>query len=209
MDIFIKPVKKAVLTGRKVIKIKDVAEVYCKNGVNLNLGETIVYKIPPDSGKQTYLISVMDIVKAIYTQIPNASINNLGEMDTIVEYAPEPVKSKGRNTWDSLKIAFVCIVLFAGAMTAIMSFNSDAQIPMVFQNMYKLFFGVEENKPYIIFIPYSIGLAVGIIVFFNHFGGKNITKDPTPIEVEMTTYEKESIDCVIDNLSKEKENGGS
>lgn len=94
-------------------------------------------------------------------------------------------------------------------MTAIMSFHSDAQMPAVFQNMYRIFFGIEATKPYIIYIPYSIGLAVGIIVFFNHFGLKKITEDPTPIEVEMTTYEKESDESVIDRLEKEKNNGSS
>lgn len=91
-------------------------------------------------------------------------------------------------------------------MTAIMSFHSDSQMPAVFQTMYRIFFGVESTKPYIIYVPYSIGLAVGIIVFFNHFMGKSITNDPTPIEVQMSTYEKESTDSVIDRLNKEKEN---
>ena len=94
-------------------------------------------------------------------------------------------------------------------MTAIMSFHSDAQIPTVFQNMYKIFFGVESSKPYVIYIPYSIGLAVGIIVFFNHVGMKKISRDPTPIEVEMTTYENESAESIIDRLGKEKKNGNN
>ena len=110
---------------------------------------------------------------------------------------------------EKIKIIFVCTVLFGGAMTAIMSFHSDAQMPAVFQNMYRIFFGVEASKPYIIYIPYSIGLAAGIIIFFNHFGMKKISRDPTPIEVEMTTYAKESVDSIIDRLGKEKNNGNN
>ena len=34
-------------------------------------------------------------------------------------------------------------------------------------------------------ISYSLGLSVGIILFFNHFAGKKITMDPTPLEVQM------------------------
>lgn len=204
MDIFIKPVKKAVVTGRRAVMLKDIADVYCQTDKSLNVGDIIVFNIPSDSTGKSYLVSAMDIVKAIGHKIPNASINNLGEMDTVIEYFPKPKKKS--KPFEIIKIAFVTVVLFGGAMTAIMSFHSDSQMPAVFQTMYRIFFGVESTKPYIIYVPYSIGLAVGIIVFFNHFMGKSITNDPTPIEVQMSTYEKESTDSVIDSLNKEKEN---
>jgi stage V sporulation protein AA len=53
----------------------------------------------------------------------------------------------------------------------------------------------------IINIPYSVGLATGIIVFFNHFTRKKITDDPTPIEVEMALYETEVNETVLDVLN--------
>ncbi|MEA4972221.1 MAG: stage V sporulation protein AA [Candidatus Metalachnospira sp.] len=201
MDVFIKPVKKTCITGRKAVMLKDVAEVYCQDSKVQDLGELIIFDIPKDE-KEVYLISVMDIIKAIDAKLPNATINNIGEMDTVIEYKPKPEKNS--KSWQWIKVAFVCITLFGGAMTAIMSFHSDAQIPDIFSTMYRIFFGVETDKPYIIFIPYSIGLSVGIIVFFNHIMGRKLTIDPTPIEVEMTTYDKEVIESMIDNLSKEK-----
>ena len=39
-----------------------------------------------------------------------------------------------------------------------------------------------------------IGLALGIVVFFNHVAAKKLNTDPTPLEVEMRLYE--------DNISK-------
>ena len=54
-------------------------------------------------------------------------------------------------------------------------------------------------------IPYSIGLAVGIVIFFNHFGKKMLTTDPTPIEVQMTTYEEEVIKNQLSIASKKGE----
>ena len=53
MDIFIKPVKKAVITGRRVIMLKDIAEVYCQNKESLNISEIIIFNVPKDSGKKT------------------------------------------------------------------------------------------------------------------------------------------------------------
>jgi stage V sporulation protein AA len=62
--------------------------------------------------------------------------------------------------------------------------------------------GEEKDNPLIIEIPYSIGLAAGIIVFFNHFLGHKITDDPTPIEVEMTEYDKEVTDTILNSIEK-------
>lgn len=52
-------------------------------------------------------------------------------------------------------------------------------------------------------VSYSIGLAVGIILFFNHIGGRRITKDPTPIEVEMRIYERDVNDALIETADRE------
>ena len=43
-------------------------------------------------------------------------------------------------------------------------------------------------------VSYCIGLALGIVVFFNHVAAKKLNTDPTPLEVEMRLYE--------DNISK-------
>ena len=206
MEIFIKPSKKVSLTHRSTVHLKDVAEICVAGGNEKDIKDIVLLNIDFDKSSQ-YMISAIDIIKKVAEVFPDANIQCLGETETLIDYTSGPEKTGGAI--EKLKTAFVCIVLFGGAMTAIMSFHSDAQMPAVFQNMYRIFFGIEATKPYIIYIPYSIGLAVGIIVFFNHFGLKKITEDPTPIEVEMTTYEKESDESVIDRLEKEKNNGSS
>ncbi|MDE6182143.1 MAG: stage V sporulation protein AA, partial [Eubacteriales bacterium] len=134
--------------------------------------------------------------------LPGHTINNVGEIDTVVEYS---VKAKEENKiLQNLKVLFVTIILLAGSTTAIMSFHSDAQISKVFENYYYIFFNERIENPLLLDLPYSIGLALGIIVFFNHFTGKKITSDPTPIEVEMSTYEANVTDNIIDTLNTEK-----
>lgn len=207
MEIFIKPSKKVSLTHRSTVHLKDVAEICVAGGNERDIKDIVLLNIDFDKSSQ-YMISAIDIIKKVAEVFPDANIQCLGETETLIDYyTSKPEKTN--SAIEKLKTVFVCIVLFGGAMTAIMSFHSDAQMPAVFQNMYRIFFGIEATKPYIIYIPYSIGLAVGIIVFFNHFGLKKITEDPTPIEVEMTTYEKESDESVIDRLEKEKNNGSS
>ena len=67
-----------------------------------------------------------------------------------------------------------------------------------------LFCNSPKLLPKIIAIPYSIGLASGIIIFFNHIFAKKITDDPTPIEVEMSLYEKDIFDTNVNNLQLDK-----
>ena len=52
-------------------------------------------------------------------------------------------------------------------------------------------------------VAYSLGLAIGITLFFNHVGGRRITADPTPIEVEMRIYEKDVDDTLIETADRE------
>ena len=52
-------------------------------------------------------------------------------------------------------------------------------------------------------VSYSIGLAVGILVFYNHFGPKKLSKDPTPIEVEMRNMKTEINQALIDGHNRQ------
>lgn len=201
MDIYIKTVKKVSIIKKQNVIISDIAEVYAPSTLKGKVNSVKVMNIKDDK-KKNYLLSSIDVVKAINKEFPECKINMLGEKDTIIQYEPKEIKHN--QLWMYTKILFVIIILFAGATTAIMSFHTDAQIPEVLENYYYIFFGERVERPLIIEIPYSIGLAVGIIAFYNHFFKWHITEDPTPLEVEMTTYEQDVDDCIVDNLSGEK-----
>ena len=146
MEIFIKPSKKVSLTKKDRVLLSDVAEVCCVPDAenNKKIGNIPILVIDKDNDRQ-YLISAIDIVKKVAKVYPEADIQCLGETETLIDYLAKPEKQN--KIFEKIKIIFVCVVLFGGAMTAIMSFHSDAQIPTVFQNMYKIFFGVESSKP--------------------------------------------------------------
>lgn len=201
MDIYIKPAKKASIAEKKSVHIKDIAEVYAPDNLLKHIKNIKLLEIKNDE-KRNYLITIIDIINAIDKALPGHTINNVGEIDTIVEYSPK--RHKENKLLKICKIIFVTIILAGGSATAIMSFHSDAQMSTVFENYYYIFFNEKVENPIVIDLPYSIGLAVGIIVFFNHFSGKKITEDPTPIEVEMSTYESEVTDNIIDTLNTER-----
>lgn len=205
-EIYIKPDKKYITGTLGAVHISDIAQVYAEDGLKKRVDSIKLMEIKSSEDK-CYLVSVIDIVRAINTAMPGHTISNLGEQDTVVEYNAKTGKSN--TPWQYIKVVFVSLLLLAGSATAIMSFHSDAQIPTVFENYYYMFFNERVENPIIIDLPYSIGLAAGIIVFFNHFSGKKLTNDPTPIEVEMTSYESQVEDNIIDTLSTEKNKNGN
>ena len=52
-------------------------------------------------------------------------------------------------------------------------------------------------------IGYSIGIAVGVILFFNHFSKVKLNKDPTPMQIEMRKYEKDINSTLIQDENRE------
>ncbi len=204
MDIYIKPVKKVCIFERNTIYVKDITEVIASKEISKKIEELKILTIEPNK-KNNYLISVIDIIKVIKKNYPDYTINNVGEMDTFVEYSP--VKSKENKLIKWIKILFVSTTLFIGSSTAIMSFHSEAQMTKIFTKTYSIIFGEENEKPLILEIPYSFGLSLGIFIFFNHIAGKKITDDPTPIEVQMSIYDTEVCDTIVGILDLEKQRG--
>ena len=110
-------------------------------------------------------------------------------------------KHKGLVQW--IKLAFVAAISFFGTGFTIMAFHNDISINKIFSKVYELVMGCPADGYSILEVSYSIGLAIGIIMFFNHIGGRRITKDPTPIEVEMRIYETDVNKALIETADRE------
>ena len=200
MEIYIKPVKSFKAVAKKVVQVKDVAEVFIP-GLKTDKFDNVILINISKNERKNYLITIMDIVKAITAMEPKAKIVNVGEISTVVEYIPN--KRENNNLLIKVKVAIVAVILFFGAATAIMSFHADAEMPKIMEGYYKMFFS-DGKEPYIMEIPYSIGLALGIIIFFNHFSNIEMSKDPTPIEVQITDYNDKVIKNQIEIIESQK-----
>ena len=200
MEIYIKPAKKVIICKRTSVYLKDVAEVYTKAPNKSDINNLIVLQIK-DKTHHTEVISIIDIIKQLDNNFPGNTVVNVGENNIVVDFTPESGKSSKFNKL--LKIMMITVITFIGSATAIMSFNSEGQIPRVLENFYYIFFRENKINPAVVTVPYSIGICLGIIIFFNHFSKATLTIDPSPIEVEMTTYEKETIESIIDNKERE------
>ena len=101
-----------------------------------------------------------------------------------------------------------CTTCFFGTAFTIMAYHNDIGIVMLFREVYHIFMGYYPEGPNVLETSYSIGLGLGIVLFYNHIGKRKLTKDPTPIEVAMYQYEQDVDYALIDladRLGTEKE----
>ena len=170
-----------ITVNEPMIVIGHIAQMWCKDKDVLSRCMALkLTNIPTQKGR--YLYSVFDVVQLIQQNYPDVEVENLGETDFIVEYG---LNQKENKIWEWVRTLFISIIIFFGAAFAIMTFNNDVGVSDVFQKIYHLVTGAESNGFTAIEIGYSIGLPLGILVFYNHFSKKKVTSDPTPLEVEM------------------------
>lgn len=201
--IYIK-IERNVLVYDRNVTLGDIASVTSSNEAMLRqVKQKKLYTFQEDSKHSKkiprVIFSVLRIVELIHEDYPNAEIENEGEADFIIEYIKNPIQSQ----WTSyLKVVVLSLVMFFGGAFTIMSFNNDIGITELFGQFYYQVMGKTSSGFTELEISYCVGLAVGILVFFNHFGKKKITPDPTPIEVQLRKYEQDVDDTYIENSGR-------
>ena len=105
-----------------------------------------------------------------------------------------------------VKSALIGIVIFFGSGFSIMAFHNDIGIVDLFAQIYEQVIGYAPEHIGGLEIGYSVGLALGILIFFNHISLKKREKDPTPLQVEVSKYEQDVEDTIERIRQKELQN---
>lgn len=197
--IYLKAEQNVELQSQDVY-VKDIGSLTCSDPHILAKVKAIkLYRFKKGEARRQ-VISILKIIEEIAKVCPGVTVESLGEPDILIEYI-NVNKHKGFVQW--IKLVFVAFVSFFGTAFTIMAFHNDIGINDVFTKVYEMVMGRPGDGYGILELSYSIGLAVGIIVFFNHIGGRRITKDPTPIEVEMRVYEQDVNKSLIETAERE------
>lgn len=204
-DVLYLKIGKNTQVDSKDVRLGDIAEMECANRDIVNKLKTVKVLTIPDDKHNRQIVSVMKVMELILKECPSLQIDNIGETDFVVTYK---VQKNIPKWYVFLKVVFICAILFFGAAFSIMAFNEDAGVTDMFKKFYLLITGTESDGFTVIEFSYSLGLAVGIIVFYNHFGKAKITKDPTPIEVEMRTYEDEINTVLVEVANRQQSHVG-
>ena len=194
-------IQKSIHIDKPTLYVSDIGELFCQDKTIENEISHIVLKNLKDKKGIRVCMNAIDVVKEIQSKYPNVDVNSIGETEFIVEYAVHKTRPR---VLEFAIVFFVAAFTFLGSMYAIMAYNNDVGTVEIFENVYE-FLGLSDySDNNVLEIAYGIGLALGIIVFYNHFGSFKITKDPTPIQVEMDKYQKDIDDTLIDRTDASK-----
>lgn len=192
---------KDVEIGCEEVFLRDVASVECADEHVLAKCRAIkVYKF--NGPKNRVVISSIKLIQLIVKECPGVLVQSVGETDVLIEKVKVKAE-KGIKLW--LKIIVVSLVCFFGTASTLVAYNSDVAVRDIFEEVYEVFMDKPAGPVNILEITYSIGLAIGITVFFNHIGKRTITSDPTPIEVSMRNYERDVNQALIETADREGE----
>ena len=181
------------------IYLQDIAKLSCSNSKILNrLRVMPVANLAPDKPGR-YVMSVMDLITEIQKKEPDLEINTIGEENFIITFKNKPGPG---IIWQWGKIIFVGLATFFGAGFSIMPFNNDVDVGSLFDQIYTQVTGQVSNHFTVLEITYSIGIGLGVLFFFNHFGHMKITTDPTPMQIQMRLYEDDVNKTIIEDIDR-------
>ncbi|WP_053364006.1 stage V sporulation protein AA [Bacillus sp. FJAT-27251] len=176
--------------------LKDIAQIISNDEIHQRLNMLHVHKVTPQD-KNIVIIDVMKVISVITSAFPNHEVQAVGPAQTIIE-----VMLKKKAITLPLFL-LIWMLLFTGAALTIMNFHEDVSMQEVHQRIYTILTGEEASKPLLFQIPYSFGLGLGMILFFNHVFRKRLNEEPSPLEVEMFQYQQSLDQYVVMNENKE------
>ena len=180
--------------------VKDIASVYCSDrSITSKVKALKIYQFQEEKRKRQ-VISILRVIELIEKECPAVTVESVGENATLIELVNV---SRHKTMAQTVRLIFVMLISVFGTGFTIMAFHNDISINRLFSRVYEQVMGYTPQGYTILEIAYSLGLAVGIIVFFNHIGGRRLTKDPTPIEVEMRVYETDVNKALIETADRE------
>lgn len=178
------------------VKVKDVAHLYTDDlDLKEKIKEVSIYEFEKEEKRQ--VVSMLWVTRCIKAAIPECCIFPMGETDCLIEkFSPKMKDGRGR-IWQNLKLLFVSATCIFGGAFSVMAFHNDIGITDMFKDLYLFVTGQVSDGCTILEVSYSVGLLVGILIFYNHVGKRRITADPTPVEVSMRTYEADMNETMV------------
>lgn len=199
--VYIKP-ELSCLVSHKKITVADICQVYAaEEKVAKQVRNVPLFHISKEQEKKKISVSSLYLIRHIMDDVPDITVINVGEPDFLVEYIPPQPQKK----WtDYLKAVAVGIIVFFGSAFTIMTFNEDANLSLIFARVYDCVGGDPAGNGWLE-VAYSLGLPMGIILFFNHFASAKLSNDPTPLQIQMRQYEQQEDTTIIENAARKGE----
>ncbi|KFZ39645.1 MULTISPECIES: stage V sporulation protein AA [Thermoactinomyces] len=193
--------KKVVIKPGQPLYLKDISRLdSAREEIACKVKDLIIYDPQVQHGS-FYVIDVMDVMDIIHKHFPALDVRHAGPPQTLVEI------SGNLRPPSIILVLMVMILLFIGSGLAIMNFHMDVSMPQVHERIYYLITGEHKSSPLIMQIPYSLGIGIGIFVFFNRLIKKRLKEEPSPLELEMFLYQENIEQYMIDHEKRKEDSG--
>lgn len=197
--LYIQTDKNMKVTSEHVY-LQDIARLSSNNPAVLNRCKVLRVMTLPKGQYGRYTASAIDLIDLVQKKEEKVDVTHVGEPEFILTYE-NPTEKNVILSW--IKTIAVSLVTFFGTMFSIMTFNTDVDVPLLFEGIYTQVTGRPSTGFTVLEISYSLGIGIGVVFFFNHFGKWKLSHDPTPMEVEMRTYEDEVDTTILELKNRE------
>ncbi|NLJ65913.1 MAG: hypothetical protein GX340_01215 [Clostridiales bacterium] len=166
------------------IYLEDVAELSCSPEVRSKLTKLVILQV---KGVGVITLSVVEVIDAVRRLIPEIPILSTGE-SKITIHIHEKIEHSGKSLAGLIRAVITSLLLFIGSGIALMYFHEDVNMHKVHDAIYTAVTGQVATGSYWISIPYSIGLGLGIALFFGLLPDKNKYSKPDLLEIGIHKY---------------------
>lgn len=125
-------------------------------------------------------ITAIDLAQLLQQHFPDEDVTCLGADACYVHR----IRATVHDRWRPLRTAAAFLILMLGSAMGLAWFHSDVDMPKAQLMVYQLITGHEPEDPRSITVPYVIGVAAGVAVFY----ALPSRSRSTPMEVKLSGY---------------------
>jgi len=196
--VYVRLRRRVVAAPQSVITLGQVARLVTQSGLERMLKSLPLHRVGPEDGSMI-VIDMLQIVQAVHAVEPNLTVETFGEPHVLIEISPHTA-TKPRP----IALILAWLLLFFGSGMAMMNFHADVNMPQVQRRITELVTGRQTSHPWLFQIPYSFGVGLGMLLFFNRLLRKRRSDEPNPLEVEMFMYQENVNHYVITEEYRKK-----
>ena len=174
--IYIQLSSRAKVTIGQPLHLRDAARLIAPDGA-----DSLPLPCPEQEG--VWKLQAIDVAKVIRNAYPQETITLMGADVCYVHR----VQEKKRDLTRPLRTAAAFLILCLGSALGLAWFHSDVDMPHAQVAVYQALTRSEPRDIRLITIPYAIGVALGVAVFYA-LPARSAT---TPLEVKLTAYQED------------------
>ena len=167
---------RAKVSQGQALRLGDAGSLIAPEGA-----EALPLPCPDQEG--VWKLEAIAVARALEAAYPDESVTLLGADICYVHR----IRAPHRDPWRWLRTSAAFAILLLGSALGLAWFHSDVDMPDAQLAVYETLTGQQPSNSRVITVPYCIGVALGVAVFY----ALPSRKATTPLEVKLTAYQED------------------